>query len=154
MLPIIDVIRQGRCTLVTTLQMFRILALNCLISAYSLSVLYLDGIKIGDTYIFSSSKFTPSHNNLFPYSSLRQATLNGIIVASCFLFITQSEPLSTLSKKRPVANIFSLYMFFALLGQFIVHMWALRTVVNLAKENYFGYGVFSILNFQFWILPY
>jgi len=67
-----------------------------------------------------------------------QATLTGVLVASCFLFITQSEPLSTLSKKRPVAKIFSLYMFFALLGQFVIHMWALRTVVNLAKDNYFG----------------
>jgi cation-transporting ATPase 13A1 len=33
----VDIIRQGRATLLSTLQMYQILALNCLISSYSLS---------------------------------------------------------------------------------------------------------------------
>ena len=41
-------IREGRKTLTTTFQMYKILSLNSLVSAYTMSALYLDGVKMGD----------------------------------------------------------------------------------------------------------
>ncbi|KAG5046048.1 hypothetical protein JHK86_015454 [Glycine max] len=111
--PTTDIIRQGRSTLVTTLQMFKILGLNCLATAYVLSVMYLDGVKLGDI----------------------QATISGIFTAAFFLFISHARPLPTLSAERPHPNIFCAYVFLSLLGQFSIHLLFLISSVKEAEKH-------------------
>lgn len=50
--PCIDLLKQGRSTLVSTVQMFKILGLMSLSSAFSLSVMAFEGVKIGDLQVF------------------------------------------------------------------------------------------------------
>uniref|UniRef100_A0A0C9RQS5 TSA: Wollemia nobilis Ref_Wollemi_Transcript_22314_4479 transcribed RNA sequence n=1 Tax=Wollemia nobilis TaxID=56998 RepID=A0A0C9RQS5_9CONI len=110
--PTTDIIRQGRSTLVTTLQMFKILGLNCLATAYVLSVMYLDGVKLGDM----------------------QATISGIFTAAFFLFISHARPLDMLSAQRPHPNIFCAYVFLSLMGQFAIHLMFLISTVKEAEK--------------------
>jgi len=93
--------------------MYQILALQCLISSYSLSVLYLDGVKYGDT----------------------QMTAMGILGSISFMSVSRSKPLDRLSSVRPLTSIFHPSLFISLLGQFSIHLATMVYAVYLAKEQ-------------------
>ncbi|PFH48590.1 hypothetical protein AMATHDRAFT_76662 [Amanita thiersii Skay4041] len=107
---ITHIIRQGRCTLVATIQMYKILALNCLITAWSLSVQYLDGIKFGDY----------------------QVTITGMLMSVCFLCISRAKPVEKLSRERPLSNIFNFYVLLSVLLQFALHIISMIYITNLS----------------------
>ncbi|CAB1113837.1 unnamed protein product [Ectocarpus sp. CCAP 1310/34] len=110
---VLAVIRQGRCTLVTTLQVYKILALNCLTSAYMLSALYLKGVKQGDG----------------------QMTALGLAVSALFYFASRSHPLRRLSTARPPARILCLPACLSVLGQFAAHLASLLVVTRLCEGH-------------------
>ncbi|ELP85651.1 cation-transporting ATPase 13a1, putative [Entamoeba invadens IP1] len=110
--PVAQVLKQGRCTLVTTQQMFRILALNCLISAYDLSVLKLERVKNSDI----------------------QMTVSGILLSICFLMLSNTMPLDKLSKSKPTKNIFAVFHVSAVIFQAVVHFIVIQLALKWAKE--------------------
>ncbi|ORZ35649.1 hypothetical protein BCR44DRAFT_1479720 [Catenaria anguillulae PL171] len=116
LVSISNVIKQGRCTLVTTLQMYKILALNCLISAYAMSVLFLDGMKWGDW----------------------QMTIQGMLMAACFFFISRGQPVERLAEARPLPSFFNAYALLSVVGQFAVHAYALYYVTSECKAELGG----------------
>ncbi|CCK71111.1 ion-transporting P-type ATPase SPF1 KNAG_0G00540 [Huiozyma naganishii CBS 8797] len=103
-----NIIRQGRCALINTIQMYKILALNCLISAYSLSIIYMAGVKFGDG----------------------QATVSGLLLSVCFLSISRGKPLEKLAKQRPQKGIFNVYIMGSILSQFVVHIAVMIYITN------------------------
>lgn len=88
------------------------MALNCLISSYSLSVLYLDGVKYGDT----------------------QMTAMGMLGSISFMSVSRSKPLDRLSSVRPLTSIFHPALFISLLGQFAIHLTTMMAAVYYAKQ--------------------
>eukprot|EP00977_Amphora_coffeiformis_P013872 scaffold3763_cov165-Amphora_coffeaeformis.AAC.23 len=105
-----DVIQQGRCTLVTMLQIYKILGINCLVNAMVLSRLFLHGVKQGD----------------------RQLTILGIAVAALFYFVTRAEPLSDLSPSRPPSSVLCLEALMSISLQCLVHLGAILIVSEAA----------------------
>lgn len=106
-------IREGRKTLTTTFQMYKILSLNSLVSAYTMSALYLDGVKMGDY----------------------QATYMGMGVSFLFVFLSFTQPLKRLHKERPPASIFHWSLTVSVFGQFLMHLGVLKFLVDLCEPH-------------------
>jgi cation-transporting ATPase 13A1 len=107
----VQVVRQGRSALVTTIQMFKILGLNCLVTAFALSVQYLEGVKLGDT----------------------QATTAGLASAAMFMCLALGKPASRLARERPHDSVFSAYALASVAVQCACHLALLWRAVALAQ---------------------
>jgi cation-transporting ATPase 13A1 len=107
-----ELIQQGRCALVTTYMMYRILALNCLLSAYSLSALYLDGIRMGDT----------------------QMTISALFITVLFFMLSRAKPMTKLSRFHPPTSVFERHILVSVVIQFAVHLSGLIYLTSLAKS--------------------
>jgi cation-transporting ATPase 13A1 len=105
-----DVLQQGRCTLVTMLQIYKILGVNCLVNALVLTKLHMYGVKQGD----------------------RQLTILGLAVAALFLFVTRGKPLPKLAPDRPPSSVLCAQAIVSITAQFAVHFCAIILATEAA----------------------
>lgn len=108
---VLDIVRQGRCTLVSTIQVFKILAVNGLLHSFSLTFLFLLGVRQGDT----------------------QSLVYGLLVAVVFALLSFTQSQDTLTARRPVTRIFSAPVLVSVCIQSLVHLACLYLVTGLVE---------------------
>merc|ERR1719465_130733 len=109
----VDIIRQGHCTLVSTVQQQQILMLHCLISAYSLSALSLDGSRASEPQLIAS----------------------GLLLSVASIAFSFARPLERLSPTLPLASIFHPALLLSVLGQLLIHASCMFYSLRMAKTH-------------------
>lgn len=107
---IVDLIRQGRCTLLSALQQQQIMMLESLISAYVLSALSLEGAR----------------------SSERQMVASSWLLMIAGLAFSYATPVERMHPERPLRRLFHPAIFVSMAGQALIHLYCMRTAVNMA----------------------
>lgn len=108
----VDVLRQGRCTLLSALQNQQIMMLECIISAYTISALSLEGGRSSDRQMMASSWLLS-------------------IASMAFAFV---KPIDKMSTTRPLNSLFHPAVFMSMLGQAAIHLGCMVYAVQIATE--------------------
>ena len=109
----IDLIRQGRCTLLNALQQQQTMMLECIISAYVLSALSLEGSRSSERQLMASSWLIMTASVAFSYAT----------------------PIDKVSPVRPLKSVFHPGIFVSMLGQACIHVFCMWYAVRMATDS-------------------
>eukprot|EP00940_MAST-03C_sp_MAST-3C-sp2_P002306 g2306.t1 len=110
---VVTLIRQGRCTLLSALQQQQIMVLECIIGAYTLSVLSLEDAR----------------------SSERQLMASGWLLSIASIAFSYSSPVPKMHRQRPLNSLFHPAICISILGQAAIHLYCMVTAVNMATKE-------------------
>ncbi|KAL0230365.1 hypothetical protein PCE1_003925 [Barthelona sp. PCE] len=116
---LVRLIRQGRCSLISQLQVYRILAVNAVVNSYTMSILFRAGIRLSD----------------------KQHTVMGLLQAVALMFITKSYARKDLHQHPPARHVFCFSMIFTLIGQVLVHLGTLHFAMIIASRIDLSLGI-------------
>jgi cation-transporting ATPase 13A1 len=123
---VVDLIRQGRCTLLSALQQQQIMMLECMISAYTLSALSLEGAR----------------------SSERQMMVSSWLISIASLSFSYASPVDKMHPLRPLRSLFHPAIFISILGQACIHIYCMRHAVNMATESMGPAALKEVMDFH------
>jgi cation-transporting ATPase 13A1 len=110
---VVHLIRQGRCTLLSSLQQQQIMMLECTISAYTYAAISLEGAR----------------------SSERQMMVSGWLVMAASLSFSYSTPLDRMHPVRPLRSLFHPAVFLSIFGQALIHLYSMSVAVKMATST-------------------
>merc|ERR1711972_82727 len=108
----VDILRQGRCTLLSALQNQQIMMLECIITAYTLSALSLEGARSSD----------------------RQMMATGWLLSVSSMAFAFATPIDKMSKIRPLNSLFHPAVFMSMLGQAAIHLGCMVCAVQWSTD--------------------
>eukprot|EP00927_Polykrikos_kofoidii_P070684 TRINITY_DN67092_c0_g1_i1.p1 TRINITY_DN67092_c0_g1~~TRINITY_DN67092_c0_g1_i1.p1 ORF type:complete len:1491 (-),score=364.92 TRINITY_DN67092_c0_g1_i1:51-4337(-) len=108
----IDIIRQGRCTLLSAVQQMEIMMLESMISAYTMSMMSIEGTR----------------------QSEPQKIASGMLMTVASLAFSFARPLDRMHPVRPLSSVFHPAILFSMLGQMVIHLVCMVYIAWLAKE--------------------
>jgi cation-transporting ATPase 13A1 len=107
----VDIVRQGRCTLVSTVQNQQIMSLNAMITAYSLSALAIDGVRFGEVQMIATS----------------------LLLSVAGMAFTYARPVEQLAPTQPIGSIFHPAMALSTIGQLLIHLVMMVLAIRLTR---------------------
>lgn len=110
---VVDLIRQGRCTLLSALMQQQIMMLESIIAAYTLSALSL-------------------HNSR---SSERQMMASSWLVMTAAISFSYATPIDTMHPLRPIRSLFHPVIIISIFGQALIHIACMTLAVQWATEE-------------------
>jgi len=123
---VVDLIRQGRCTLLSSLQQQQIMVLESVISAYTLSALSLEGAR----------------------SSERQMMASGWLLVVASLAFSYATPIESMHPVRPLGSLFHPSICASVAGQGLIHVLCMRHAVKMSKARMGEAAVKAVVAFQ------
>jgi cation-transporting ATPase 13A1 len=112
----VDIVRQGRCTLVSTVQNQQIMSLNAMITAYSLSALAIDGVRFGEVQMIATS----------------------LLLSVAGIAFTYARPVDQLAPTQPIGSIFHPAMALSTIGQLVIHLSMMVLAIQLTRAAQTG----------------
>lgn len=109
---VVTLIRQGRCTLLSALQQQQIMMLECMISAYVLSALSMEGAR----------------------SSERQMMASSWLIMTASLAFSYSSPIDRMHPVRPPRSLFNPAIVLSTIGQAAIHLFCMVYAVKMATD--------------------
>ncbi|VTZ66881.1 cation transporting ATPase, putative [Plasmodium chabaudi chabaudi] len=94
-----EIIACGRCALSKVIMMYKLMIINSLITAFSVSILTLDGVKLSDA----------------------QTTVISLLYTTFIVLISKTTPLENISSYAPPNSLFNITVVLSLICQVIVH---------------------------------